>query len=84
MKVSSGKMELTTTHPDLGTARDVIDVDYSGEEFLVIVNAAYLIEAIGVIDTDSVSIEFHKEGAPVILRPIPSKDYFNLVMPMRK
>ncbi|MDQ7781583.1 MAG: DNA polymerase III subunit beta [Desulfomonilaceae bacterium] len=84
IKVSSGKMELKTTHPDLGTARDVMDVEYSGEEFLVIVNAAYLIEAVGVIDTDSVSIEFREEGAPVILRPIPSKDYFNLVMPMRK
>ncbi len=84
VKVGPGKMELTTTHPDLGTARDVIDVEYSGEEFLLIVNAAYLIEAIGAIDTESVSIEFHEDGAPVILRPIPSKDYFNLVMPMRK
>ncbi len=84
MTVSPGKMELTATHPDLGTARDVIDVDYSGEDFTVIVNAAYLIEAIGAIDTDTVALEFHEEGAPVILRPIPSKDYFNLVMPMRR
>ncbi|MFH1114906.1 MAG: DNA polymerase III subunit beta [Pseudomonadota bacterium] len=84
VNVSPGKMELTATHPDLGTARDVIDVEYSGEEFFLIVNASYFIEAIGAIDTESVSIEFHEEGAPVILRPIPSKDYFNLVMPMRK
>jgi len=84
LKMSPGKMELTATHPDLGTARDVIDVEYTGDEFIVIVNAAYLIEAIGAIDTETVGIEFHEEGAPVILRPIPSKDYFNLVMPMRK
>jgi DNA polymerase-3 subunit beta len=84
MTVSPGKIELTATHPDLGTARDVIDVDYSGDEFVVIVNAAYLMEAIGAIDTETIAIEFHEEGAPVILRPIPSKDYFNLVMPMRK
>lgn len=82
--VSPGKMELTATHPDLGTARDIIDVDYTGDEFVVIVNAAYLIEAIGAIDTETVAIEFHEEGAPVILRPVPSGDYFNLVMPMRK
>lgn len=84
MRVSSGKMELTTTHPDLGTARDVIDIDYSGEDILIIVNAAYLIEALGVIDAESVSIEFHTEGAPVIIRPNPPQNYFNLVMPMRK
>jgi DNA polymerase-3 subunit beta len=84
MEVSPGKVEFTATHPDLGTANDAIDVEYSGDEFLIIVNAAYFLEALNVIDTESVSIEFHKEGAPVILRPNPAKDYFNLVMPMRK
>ena len=84
MHITTDKMELSTTHPDLGTAQDVIDVDYSGEDILVIVNAAYLMEALNVIDTESVSIEFHADGAPVIIRPNPSQNYFNLVMPMRK
>lgn len=84
IQVNSGRMEVTATHPDLGTARDVIDVEYQGEEFLVIVNVAYLMESMAVIDTEKVSIEYHKEGAPIVIRPDPAKDYFNLVMPMRK
>lgn len=84
IQVNPGRMEVTASHPDLGTARDVIEVEYQGEEFLVIVNVAYLMESLAVIDTEAVSIEYHKDGAPIVIHPDPAKDYFNLVMPMRK
>jgi DNA polymerase III subunit beta len=84
VNVGANLIELTATHPDLGTARDVIDVDYSGEEFNLIINAAYLIEALNVVDSDTITLEYHRDGAPIVLRPEPTKDYFNLVMPMRK
>ena len=83
MSVAPGRMELTASHQDLGAARDVVEVDYKDEEFSLIINVAYLIEALGVVDTETISIEYIKEGAPVIIRPHPVKDYFNLVMPMR-
>jgi DNA polymerase-3 subunit beta len=84
IEVTPGKMELTATHPDLGTAQDIVDVEYADEGFAIIVNVHYLIESLGVLDTESVSFEFHKEGAPIIIRPYPAKTYFNLVMPMKK
>jgi len=84
VEVAPGKMELTATHPDLGTAKYALTVDYRGEEFEIIINVAYMIESLGVVDTDKISLEYQKEGAPVIIRPYPAKDYFNLVMPMRR
>jgi DNA polymerase-3 subunit beta len=84
MKVGSGQMELKAVHPDLGTARDVVDLDFEGEEFTIIVNVAYMIEALGVLDTELVQFEFHDEEEPIIVRPDQAEDYFNLVMPMRK
>ncbi len=84
LDISNGKIELSASHPDLGTARDVLDVDYDGPSVGVIINASYLQEALGVIDTESVFFEFHEEGAPVVLKPDTDKNYFNLVMPMRK
>lgn len=84
VEVRRNEIEVTATHPDLGTAKDVIEAEYQGEGFLLIVNVTYFIEALGVIESDTLSMEYHKEGAPVILRPYPAKDYFNLVMPMRK
>lgn len=82
--VSPGKMEFKASHPDLGTAQDEVHVEYDGEEFQMIINVSYLIEALGIIDTEKVSVEYSKEGAPIIIRPVPPKNYFNLVMPMRK
>jgi DNA polymerase III subunit beta len=84
VQVNPGKMEFTATHPDLGTARDVVEVEYQGEEFGMIINVGYLIESLNVVDTDTISFEFHREGAPLVIRPEPVKGYFNLVMPMRK
>ena len=33
VQINPGKMEFTATHPDLGTARDVVEVEYQGDEF---------------------------------------------------
>lgn len=82
--VTPNLMELTATHPDLGTAQDMVDVEYSGEEFTIIINAAYLLEALNVVDSETITLEYHRDGAPIVIRPDPAKDYFNLVMPMRK
>ncbi len=84
MKIAPGTMHLSVTHPDLGTAHDSVEAEYDGDEFELIVNVSYMIEALNVIETDEVSLEFEREGSPLIIRPKPAKTYFNLVMPMRK
>jgi DNA polymerase III subunit beta len=84
IEISKGKIELSAHHPDFGTAKDELDVEYEGPSVGVIINAFYLMEALGVIDTELVFLEFHEDGAPVVLKPDADKNYFNLVMPMRK
>ncbi len=62
----------------------MIDVEYEGEEFSLIVNVSYLMESLAAVDSETVMFEFHEEGEPIIVTPDPPKNYFNLVMPMRK
>jgi len=82
--IRPNKIELTASHPDLGTAKDLVEAEYDSDEILVIVNVGYLIEALGVIDSETVTFHFLQEGAPILIRPENSTAYFNLVMPMRK
>ncbi|MFH0826206.1 MAG: DNA polymerase III subunit beta [Pseudomonadota bacterium] len=82
--VGPGRLECMVTHPDLGNAKDVMEVDYDGDEFPFMVNVGYLLEALGVIDSEQISLEYLSEKAPIVLRPYPAETYFNLVMPMRK
>lgn len=84
IELSQGSLIFSVTHPDLGSARDTLAVDYDGENFTIIINVFYLIEALGVVDSDMISFEFDNEGLPIIIRPEPQANYFNLVMPMRK
>ncbi|MCA1960670.1 MAG: DNA polymerase III subunit beta [Desulfomonile sp.] len=81
---SPGKLEMTATHPDLGTAKDSVEVEYDGNEFEVIFNAGYFLESLGAIDSDAVVLEYRSTGGPLIVFPEPRANYFNLVMPMRK
>ncbi len=84
LKVAPGSIEASIAQSDIGTAQDAIDIEYEGEEFEVLVNVYYLLEALNIIDTDFVNFEFNVGGLPIVMRPEPAKDYFNLVMPMRK
>lgn len=84
IKAAEGTLELSTTHVDYGTAKDSAVIGYNGEPFELIVNGAYLMEALTVLDSESLRVEYHEEGAPLVLKPDPPKSYFNLVMPMRK
>ena len=84
IKGQANRLEFKSTHPDLGTARDVIDVEYQGKDFNLLINVAYMLDAINSIDTDTVQLEYIMPGKPVIFRPSDDTHYFNLVMPMSK
>ena len=81
-------VELKTTHPDLGEGRDVVDVEYSGEPISLIVNSAYLLDALTTMTADRITAEYFGDGLPLIFRAVmenetPNED-LHLVMPMRK
>ncbi|MEW6348382.1 MAG: DNA polymerase III subunit beta [Thermodesulfobacteriota bacterium] len=80
---SPGRLEVVASHPDLGTARDVASVEYEGEGFSTIANAAYLLEALNVTDTEYVRLEFSPANTPIMIHPDGGKEYFSLVMPMK-
>ncbi len=86
INISLGKdeLKLSVSNPDLGSAEDSITIEYKGDEVQIIINVQYLLDALNVISSDMVSVEYHKEGAPIIIKPCPEQDYFNIVMPMRK
>jgi DNA polymerase-3 subunit beta len=84
MDIQPGRMVIRADHPDMGTAEDSLSVDYDGPPIELIANVEYLIDGLGVIETEQVKLEYFKEGAPVIFRPVGCIGDFNLVMPMRK
>jgi len=83
LQLSTNKLELTADNPDLGVAHQELALDYTAEPLTAGFNARYLIEALDVIDTDEVCLEFQGELDPCVIRPVNGPDFIGVVMPMR-
>lgn len=81
--IEKGKIRIESDNPDLGAAREEIDVAYKGASIQVGFNARYLVELISEIDTAEVRVELAGELDPGVFRPADGSDYVGVVMPMR-
>jgi DNA polymerase-3 subunit beta len=83
--LANGKLSITSQSADVGEAREVIPLDYTGDNLSVGFNAQYVLDFLGVVGTDEVLFEFKDEQSPALLRPSGDgeSDYKYVVMPMR-
>lgn len=85
MVIKNNQIEFNVTHPDLGAATDILEVEYDNEEEInLIVNVMYMIDAVSNVDSEAVTMEFFKEGSPVKFMSSQDSNFFSIVMPMRK
>ncbi len=82
-KLSEGKMEITSNNPELGEAHEEMSVNYKGKSIKIGFNARYVIDVLGSIDENSVSLELKDQLSPGLLRPHDDKNYTCVIMPMR-
>lgn len=85
VELSNGKLSITSQSADVGEAKEVIPLDYSGDTLSIGFNAQYVLDFLGVVGTDEVLFEFKDEQSPALLRPSGEgqSDYKYVVMPMR-
>ncbi|MGA7106044.1 MAG: DNA polymerase III subunit beta [Candidatus Deferrimicrobiaceae bacterium] len=83
LSFSGKQLEVSTTSPDLGEARDLLPIEFEGEPVKVGFNGRYLQDALGGISEDTVRIELKDEVSQVIVRPATDKNYLAIIMPMR-
>ena len=84
-QIDKGQVEVTSSSPEFGEARELLMVDYDGGATQICFNAQYVLDFLNVADTDNVSLEFKDEMSQAVLRPIGAEgyDYLYVIMPMR-
>jgi DNA polymerase-3 subunit beta len=82
-EVKENQVAISTRNPDVGEAREEIDVDYAGEPLEIGFNARYLIEALQALATKEVTLGLQDALSPVQLRPADDDESLAVVMPMR-
>lgn len=84
-QIDKGKVEIASSSPEFGEAKEVLMVEYSGTPVTICFNAQYVLDFLGVVETDSVALEFKDEMSQAVMKPIGADgyDYTYVIMPMR-
>jgi DNA polymerase-3 subunit beta len=84
-QIDKGKVEIASSSPEFGEAKEVLMVDYSATPVTICFNAQYVLDFLGVVETDSVGLEFKDEMSQAVMKPIGAEgyDYTYVIMPMR-
>ena len=67
----------------VGTARDSVAANISGEVFEVGFNNRFLLDALRVCDTDQVKMHFNGAVQPVTILPLEGESFLFMVLPVR-
>jgi DNA polymerase III subunit beta len=81
--LSGGKMEITSNNPELGDAKEEIEVEYKGKDLKIGFNARYVLDVLSSMHDDVVRIELNDQLSPGLVRPHEDQSYTCVVMPMR-
>ena len=84
-QIDAGGVEISSSSPDVGEASEVLAVDYEGPQTEICFNAQYVLDFLGVVDSDSVVIDFKNEVSQAVLSPMSTEgcEYTYVIMPMR-
>ncbi len=81
--IDKGRLSVEADNPDLGNARERIEVTYKGEAIQCGYNARYFVEVLSEMNSPEVKIEMEGELDPLVVRPADGADYVGVIMPMR-
>ncbi|MFT3695253.1 MAG: DNA polymerase III subunit beta [Kofleriaceae bacterium] len=76
-------LTITSDNPDLGEVREELDADYDGDPIAIGFNPKYVVELLGQMSSDQITISLGGELDPGLVKPLSGDEYVGVVMPMR-
>src|ERR671919_762526 len=74
-QLDKGKVEVTSSSPEFGEAKETLPVDYADGSMQICFNAQYVMEFLGAVDTDQVALELKDEVSQAVMKPIGTEGY---------
>jgi DNA polymerase-3 subunit beta len=84
-QIDAGKVDVTSSSPELGEARETLTVDYSGTPLQICFNAQYVLDFLAAVSTDVVALDLKDEVSQAVMTPVggDGSEYVYVIMPMR-
>jgi DNA polymerase-3 subunit beta len=83
LSLSSGKLILSVTNPDSGSATEEIEVDYSADPIDIGFNSRYLLDIAAQLDGEVAVLRLADPGSPTLIEDKDAKGSLYVLMPMR-
>jgi DNA polymerase-3 subunit beta len=83
LALQPGLLVITSSNPDMGEAREEIDVEYAGEALDIGFNSKYLLECMNVLSSEKVEFHLKDRLSPGILKGSNETNHTYVIMPMR-
>ena len=81
--LQNGSITLHTSSPDVGEATEDLPAQYRGESLTTGFNARYLLDALAVMDGETVNLEISSPLSPCVLKSDGDPGFLCVVMPMK-
>ena len=83
LSLSGGKLILSVTNPDSGSATEEIEVDYDGDPIDIGFNSRYLLDIAAQLDGEVAVLRLADPGSPTLIEDKDAKGSLYVLMPMR-
>jgi DNA polymerase III subunit beta len=83
ISLAENVLRVSANNPDLGEAKDEVEIAYKGAEITIGFNARYLMDVLSALESDEVTFELGDDHSPGVLHSPGDRSYTAVVMPMR-
>jgi DNA polymerase-3 subunit beta len=83
LSLSSGRLVLSVTNPDSGSATEEIEVEYAADPLDIGFNSRYLLDIASQIESEAAVLKLADPGSPTLIEDKDSKGTLYVLMPMR-
>ena len=83
LKIDKGQMILSSQNADLGNAKDELPIIYDGETLTLGFNCRYFIEALQVMECESIDAYINSNSSPCLMKSEDDKGFISIIMPMQ-
>ena len=83
LSISSGRLVLSVTNPDSGSATEEIEVEYDSDPLDIGFNSRYLLDIAAQIEGEVAVLKLADPGSPTLIQDKDSKGALYVLMPMR-
>jgi DNA polymerase-3 subunit beta len=76
-------LEIQTNNPDLGEHTVSVKGDIDGDDLTIMFNHRYLMDCLGLINSEKILLKFSGEGRPLLISGLEDNSFSYLIMPMK-